>query len=148
MNLSAASAPRLDEQICFALYNASRALTARYRQLLAPLGLTYPQYLVLLVLWETRTITVSALGARLQLDSGTLSPLLQRLEKAKLIDRTRHSDDERIVQISPTMTGSALSGPAAAIPEQICAATGVDIEQIRSLQTQLTAIADHVRGLH
>jgi len=148
MTVSEASAPRLDEQICFALYSASRALTARYRELLAPLGVTYPQYLVLLVLWETGAITVSALGARLLLDSGTLSPLLQRLEKARLIDRTRRSDDERSVQISLTMAGSALSGPAAAIPEQICAATGVDVEQIRSLQNQLTAIADHVRGSH
>jgi DNA-binding MarR family transcriptional regulator len=143
-----ASAPRLDEQICFALYTASRALTARYRELLAPLGVTYPQYLVLLVLWETGTITVSALGTRLQLDSGTLSPLLQRLEKAGLIDRTRRSDDERSVQIALTSAGIALSDPAAAIPEQICAATGVDLEQIRSLQNQLTAIADHVRGSH
>jgi len=148
MTVSEASAPRLDEQICFALYSASRALTARYRELLAPLGVTYPQYLVLLVLWETGAITVSALGTRLLLDSGTLSPLLQRLEKAGLIDRTRRSDDERSVQISLTMAGSALSGPAAAIPEQICAATGVDVEQIRSLQNQLTAIADHVRGSH
>jgi len=148
MTVSEASAPRLDEQICFALYSASRALTARYRELLAPLGVTYPQYLVLLVLWETGAITVSALGARLLLDSGTLSPLLQRLEKARLIDRTRRSDDERSVQISLTMAGSALSGPAAAIPEQICAATGVDVEQIRSLQNQLTAIADHIRGSH
>lgn len=148
VSLTAASAPRLDEQICFALYSASRALTARYRELLAPLGVTYPQYLVLLVLWETGAITVSALGARLLLDSGTLSPLLQRLEKARLIDRTRRSDDERSVQISLTMAGSALSGPAAAIPEQICAATGVDVEQIRSLQNQLTAIADHIRGSH
>ena len=148
MTISEASAPRLDDQICFALYSASRALTARYRELLAPLGVTYPQYLVLLVLWETGAITVSALGARLLLDSGTLSPLLQRLEKARLIDRTRRSDDERSVQISLTMAGSALSGPAAAIPEQICAATGIDVEQIRSLQNQLTAIADHVRGSH
>ena len=148
MTVSEASAPRLDEQICFALYSASRALTARYRELLAPLGVTYPQYLVLLVLWETGAITVSALGTRLLLDSGTLSPLLQRLEKARLIDRTRRSDDERSVQISLTMAGSALSGPAAAIPEQICAATGVDVEQIRSLQNQLTAIADHIRGSH
>jgi len=148
MTVSEASAPRLDEQICFALYSASRALTARYRELLAPLGVTYPQYLVLLVLWETGAITVSALGTRLLLDSGTLSPLLQRLEKAGLIDRTRRSDDERSVQISLTMAGSALSGPAAAIPEQICAATGVDVEQIRSLQNQLTAIADHIRGSH
>lgn len=148
MTVSEASAPRLDSQICFALYSASRALTARYRELLAPLGVTYPQYLVLLVLWETGAITVSALGTRLLLDSGTLSPLLQRLEKAGLIDRTRRSDDERSVQISLTTAGSALSGPAAAIPEQICAATGVDVEQIRSLQNQLTAIADHVRGSH
>ena len=148
MTATAVSTPKLDEQICFALYSASRALTARYRDLLAPLGVTYPQYLVLLVLWETEAITVSALGARLQLDSGTLSPLLQRLEKAKLIDRTRRSDDERSVQISLTMAGSALSGPAAAIPEQICAATGVDVEKIRSLHNQLTAIADHVRGSH
>ncbi|MBG6106923.1 MarR family winged helix-turn-helix transcriptional regulator [Frigoribacterium sp. CG_9.8] len=145
MALTTTSAPRLDEQICFALYSASRALTVSYRDLLAPLGVTYPQYLVLLVLWETGSITVSDLGTRLQLHSGTLSPLLQRLEKAELITRSRRLDDERSVQISLTAAGSALSGPAAAIPEQICLATGIDLEQIRSLQKTLTAIADHVR---
>jgi hypothetical protein len=79
----------LDEQICFALYNASRALTARYRDLLAPLGVTYPQYLVMLVLWENRTATVSQLGERLHLDSGTLSPLLRRMVAADLIVKSR-----------------------------------------------------------
>ena len=120
----------------------------RYRDLLAPLGVTYPQYLVLVVLWETGSITVSDLGTRLQLHSGTLSPLLQRLEKAELITRSRRLDDERSVQISLTAAGGALSGPAAAIPEQICLATGIDLEQIRSLQKTLTAIADHVRTSH
>ncbi len=148
MTVSAATVPKLDDQICFALYSASRALTARYRELLAPLGVTYPQYLVLLVLWESDAITVTGLGERLQLDSGTLSPLLRRLESAGLVDRTRRSEDERSVRVSLTTTGRDLQILASDIPERICAATGLDLDQLRLLKGEVTTIAAHVRSSH
>lgn len=137
--------PLLDEQICFALYSASRALTSHYRRLLAPLGLTYPQYLVLLVLWESGTVTVSQLGERLHLDSGTLSPLVRRLETLGLVTRARSGDDERVVEIALTAGGDALRAQAAEIPAEVCAATGLDPEAIAALQQQITALADSVR---
>jgi MarR family transcriptional regulator, organic hydroperoxide resistance regulator len=90
---------RLDNQLCFALYAATRAITKTYRQKLGPLGLTYPQYLVLIVLWEQDGITVSQIGARLMLDSGTLTPLLKRLEGMGMVQRERSTDDERQVKI-------------------------------------------------
>jgi len=143
---TAASAPKLDEQICFALYSASRALTARYRELLAPLGITYPQYLVLLVLWESDAITVTELGHRLHLDSGTLSPLLRRLERADLVSRTRRSDDERTVEVTLSRAGDDLRMLAAGIPDAVCESTGFEVEQIASLQHQVTALAANARG--
>lgn len=136
----------LDEQICFALYNASRAVTARYRDLLAPIGITYPQYLVLLVLWETGTATVSALGARLHLDSGTLSPLLRRLESTGLVTRTRVPGDDRSVEIGLTEAGTALRERAAELPGLVCAATGLDLDDIRVLRDQVSSLAAHVRA--
>ncbi|MBI3217685.1 MAG: MarR family transcriptional regulator [Mycobacterium sp.] len=110
---------RLDEQLCFALYSASRAVTAAYRPLLDELNLTYPQYLVLLVLWEEEPCTVGHLGDRLHLDSGTLSPLLKRLESAGLVYRQRATDDERRVHISLTPAGRALEKRAACIPDRL-----------------------------
>ncbi len=148
MTVTAASAPRLDEQICFALYSASRALTARYRELLGPIGVTYPQYLVLMVLWERDAMTVSELGERLQLDSGTLSPLLRRLESAGLVIRTRRSDDERAVEVTLSPAGESLKERSTGISEQICASTGLDLEHIAELQSQVTALAAQVRGSH
>ena len=137
----------LEQQICFALYNASRALTSRYRELLEPLGLTYPQYLSMLVLWETGSATVSELGERLHLDSGTLSPLLRRLEASGLIRRERAANDERVVNVSLTETGAALKAGAAGIPEQICLSTGLPVESIVALRDQVTAVADSVRAV-
>lgn len=120
------SAPRLvklEEQLCFALYSASRALTRAYQPLLEPLGLTYPQYLVMLVLWEGEARSVSELGARLGLDSGTLTPLLKRLEEAKLVERRRDLEDERVVHISLAPAGAALQERARQIPlELVCRA--------------------------
>ncbi len=136
----------LEEQICFALYSASRALTARYRELLEPLGITYPQYLTLLVLWETDTATVSTLGERLHLDSGTLSPLLRRLEESGLITRTRQPDDERVVLVGLTDAGRALQSRAASVPEAICASTGLSLEALGALRDQVTEVAETVRA--
>lgn len=140
-----ADALRLDEQICFALYRASRSLTARYRELLAPLGVTYPQYLVLLVLWERGTSSVSAISEHLDLDSGTLSPLVRRLEKAGLVVRTRRVDDERSVEVSLTQDGYALHDLAVSLPQQICLASGIDVSELRRLTAEVRVLAEHVR---
>jgi MarR family transcriptional regulator, organic hydroperoxide resistance regulator len=143
---TAIEAPLLDQQICFALYSASRALTARYRSLLEPLGLTYPQYLVMLVLWESGATSVGGLGERVQLDSGTLSPLLRRLEGSGFVTRTRRAADERSVLVELTPTGDALRSRVAHIPASICEATGLDLPSLVALQGQVSAVAAHVRA--
>ena len=140
--------PKLDEQICFAFYSASRAITARYRELLAPLGVTYPQYLVLMVLWETDAVTVTELGERLQLDSGTLSPLLRRMEKAGLVERSRRSEDERSVQVSLTARGGGLRVLSVGMPELICDSTGLPLGELQRLTGKVTAIAANARASH
>jgi DNA-binding MarR family transcriptional regulator len=138
---------QLDEQLCFALYNASRALTRAYAPLLEPLGLTYPQYLVLLVLWEHDGVPVKAIGERLSLDSGTLTPLLKRLAQQALVERRRGEDDERIVRIHLTPEGRALRGKARKIPTELACRAGYDIAAERSvrelarLRDELTALA-------
>ncbi|WEO78677.1 MarR family transcriptional regulator [Cryobacterium sp. SO2] len=136
-----------EQQICFALYSASRSITGRYRTLLAPLGITYPQYLAMLVLWETGTSTVSQLGDRLQLDSGTLSPLLKRLESLGLVTRGRSESDERVVKIALTPAGDAMRSHAPHIAEQICASTGLPLDELVDLQNQIAALAQRVRAL-
>lgn len=135
----------IDDQICFALYSASRALTGRYREFLAPLGVTYPQYLVLLALWESEPLTVSALGERLHLDSGTVSPLLRRLTAAGLVDRRRAATDERAVEVRLTDAGRALQEQAAGIPAQVCSATGLEPSELVTLRGQIATLAEHVR---
>ncbi|HVJ90503.1 MAG TPA: MarR family transcriptional regulator [Labilithrix sp.] len=115
---------RLENQLCFALYAASRALTRAYQPLLEPLGLTYPQYLVMLVLWEGEPLSVSELGARLALDSGTLTPLLKRLVEAGLVQRRRGPDDERVVCISLTPAGEALHERALRVPLELARCAG------------------------
>jgi DNA-binding MarR family transcriptional regulator len=135
-------APRLDRQVCFALYSASRAATAVYRPVLEDLGLTYPQYLVMLVLWESEPTGVKELGLDLGLDSGTLSPLLKRLEAMGLVERRRSAEDERRVAIHLTPAGRALSIKANAIPQRLAEAAGlseVELEQLRSTLERLTA---------
>ena len=127
----------LDHQLCFALYAASLAMTKAYKPLLAPLGLTYPQYLVMLVLWEGDGITVSQLGDRLTLDSGTLTPLLKRLEALALVQRLRDVADERRVLLRLTPAGRALRAQAVAVPQAIACATACDLQQIGALATQL-----------
>lgn len=131
----------IDDQLCFALYSASRAMTAAYRPILAELNLTYPQYLVMLVLWEEEQVTVRRLGDRLHLDSGTLSPLLKRLEAGGLISRQRSREDERVVEVTLTPEGRRLSGRAECIPEQLFSATGMtarDAEGLRDAVRRLT----------
>ncbi|MGP4008868.1 MarR family winged helix-turn-helix transcriptional regulator [Streptomyces sp. 4N124] len=128
---------RLDQQICFSLNAASRAFGGLYRVLLKDLGLTYPQYLVMLVLWEHGDLPVKKLGEHLRLDSGTLSPLLKRLETAGLVRRERSARDERSVEVRLTEEGTALRERALEVPRRIGAATGFDLDEIRELRTRL-----------
>src|SRR5216110_884977 len=116
---------RLDRQICFLLYGASRAVTQLYQQLLAPLGLTYPQYLVMLVLWEEDGAAVGRLCERLYLDSGTLTPLLNRLETAKLVRKERSAVDERVVHVHLTAAGKGLKRNARGVPEALACRVGL-----------------------
>ena len=127
----------LDHQLCFALYSASLAMTKAYKPLLAPLGLTYPQYLVMLVLWEGDGVTVSQVGERLSLDSGTLTPLLKRLQALGLLQRLRDAVDERRVLLQLTPAGRALRARALAVPQAIACATTCDLQQIGQLASQL-----------
>jgi DNA-binding MarR family transcriptional regulator len=132
----------LGRQVCFALYSASRAATAVYRPMLERLGLTYPQYLVLLLLWERDRATVRELGEALELDSGTLSPLLKRLEAAGLLTRRRSADDERRVEIELTADGAALQKRAADVPQRLAEASGLshsELDQLRGTLGKLTA---------
>ena len=139
-------AARLDEQLCFALYSASRAVTAAYRPLLDELGITYPQYLVLLVLWEEQDCSVGHLGHRLHLDSGTLSPLLKRLENSGLVIRQRAADDERRVEVSLTPAGRALEARAACVPERLLTSTDASEADIAALRDVLRGLADQLNS--
>ena len=127
----------LDNQFCFALYSTNLALHKLYRQLLAPMNLTYPQYLVMLVLWEQDDVTVSDIGERLFLDSATLTPLLKRLQSAGLINRERSRQDERQVVITLSESGRALQQQAATIPQAIRCAIACDDATLSGLKQQL-----------
>lgn len=135
---------RLDHQLCFALYSASLAMTKLYKPLLEALDLTYPQYLAMLVLWETDGVTVSELGERLRLDSGTLTPLLKRLEAAGLLSRLRDVQDERRVLIRLTAAGRALKERAAGIPACVLQATQCDIAEAIALTRQVQDLRDRL----
>ncbi|MFE9649704.1 MarR family winged helix-turn-helix transcriptional regulator [Streptomyces sp. NPDC006365] len=127
----------LDQQICFSLNAASRAFGGVYRVVLKDLGLTYPQYLVMLVLWEHGELPVKKLGEHLRLDSGTLSPLLKRLEATGLVRRERSARDERSVVVGLTDEGGVLRERALAVPRRIAAATSFDLHEIRELRARL-----------
>lgn len=135
---------RLDQQLCFALYSASLAMNKVYRALLTTLRLTYPQYLVMLVLWERDALTVSEIGERLFLDSATLTPLLKRLEVAGLLDRARSTQDERQVIVTLTTEGRALKKQATSIPGNVFCATGCDVDDMVALKDQLTGLRDNL----
>ncbi|MBH9575540.1 MarR family winged helix-turn-helix transcriptional regulator [Inhella proteolytica] len=128
---------RLDRQLCFALYSGSLAMTKLYKPLLAPLGLTYPQYLVMLLLWEQDEQAVSQLGERLALDSGTLTPLLKRLEAAGLLVRSRDAADERRVLVRLTPAGRALQTKALDIPHQLACASACSLDELQALTQRL-----------
>lgn len=132
---------RLEDQLCFALYAASRSITSAYRDGLAGLGLTYPQFVTMLVLWETDDITVKALGARLHLDSGTLSPLLKRLEVLGFLTRHRATDDERRVHIRLTASGLALIGPVLSVQKDVASTLNLKDDEAVLLRTLARRLA-------
>ena len=133
---------RLDHQVCFSLHAASRAFGGVYRDALKDLGLTYPQYLVMLVLWEHGPQPVKTIGEQLRLDSGTLSPLLKRLETAGHVRRERSAEDERSVTIHLTAAGEELREEALPVPRRMLAATGLTVEELRTLQGLLGRVTD------
>lgn len=139
-----------DEMVCFSLYSAARATTQAYRTLLAPWGLTYPQYLVLAILWNEGEQSIGALGEAMQLDSGTLSPLVRRLEQAGYVSRTRRAGDERVVIVQLTESGIALRAEVAPVHARVAALAGMAddgdrrrlIAELRGLTTLLHEVAD------
>ncbi|HEY0335033.1 MAG TPA: MarR family transcriptional regulator [Stenotrophomonas sp.] len=141
---AAAELLKLDNQLCFALYSTQLAMNKLYRGLLKSLDLTYPQYLVMLVLWERDERNVSEIGERLFLDSATLTPLLKRLEAAGRVRRQRAADDERQVLVSLTEEGRALRRRAVKIPEQVFCATACDLDQMQALRSQLEDLRGHL----
>ncbi|WP_342620617.1 MarR family transcriptional regulator [Rhodoferax sp. GW822-FHT02A01] len=139
-NITSDQALMLENQLCFALYSTSLAMTKLYKPLLAKLGLTYPQYVVMLVLWEQDGLMVSEIGERLFLDSGTLTPLLKRLEASGLVTRVRDAGDERRVHIKLTAQGRALKAKAKPIPGCIAAQAQCDIPELLALNQQLKTL--------
>lgn len=134
----------LDKQFCFSLYSASLAMTKTYKPLLEKIGLTYPQYLVMLVLWQQDDVLVKQIGELLFLDSGTLTPLLKRLESADLIQRTRDAQDERQVRITLTAQGKQLKKLAKNIPAEIMCASGQSAAALMQLRDELTQLRDQL----
>lgn len=128
---------KLDQQICFPIYSLSRFITQQYQPLLAPLNLTYLQYLVMMVLWEEQQVTVKHLGERLFLDSGTLSPLLKKLEAKGFITRERRKQDERVVEIALTPVGQALKKKAQHVPEQLLCAFDANPDDLEAFKAQI-----------
>ncbi len=133
-------------QLCFAVYAAAQAFNATYKPLLEPLGLTYPQYLAMLVLWEKDGLTVSAIGERLGLDSGTLTPLLKRLESAALVSRARDPADERQVRIALTPAGRSLRQKAKSIPAKLLCASGMTLAELKGLHGALGRLGANLRA--
>ena len=134
----------LDLQLCFPLYAATRAVTRRYAELLADSGLTYPQYLVMLVLWQDSPLSVGELGERLRLDSGTLTPLLKRLEAAGHISRQRDADDERRVVVEPTEQGRSLRDAVADVPLRLLSSLDLSETEAETLRRTLGKVLDHL----
>jgi DNA-binding MarR family transcriptional regulator len=137
---------RLENQICFAVYSTAHAFNRVYKPLLDRLGLTYPQYLVMLVLWERDGVPVKDIGERLFLDSGTLTPLLKRMEVADLIKRTRSTEDERQVMIALTPHGHALKEKARAVPQAILSSSACSVGELFAMKNELVALRDKLNA--
>ncbi|GKQ54128.1 transcriptional regulator [Bradyrhizobium sp. Ce-3] len=144
---AADQALRLDNQICFAVYSTAHAFNRVYKPLLDRLRLTYPQYLVMLALWDRDDVPVKDLGERLFLDSGTLTPLLKRLEAAELIKRTRSTEDERVVLIALTPQGQALREKAKAVPQSILAASDCTVGELMAMKDEIVALRDRLNAV-
>lgn len=138
---------RLDQQLCFPLYAASRLLTRLYQPLLEPLGITYPQYIVLMILWEDSPCPVSRIGERAFLASNTLTPLLKRLEQLGFVQRQRSVEDERVVMISLTEEGRVLKEECGCIPLQLFEKIGYPAEDAPALKSQLDALLQHLNSV-
>ena len=138
---------QLDNQICFAVYSTAHAFNRVYKPLLDRLGLTYPQYLVMLVLWERDGLAVKEIGARLFLDSGTLTPLLKRLEAAEFNRRTRSTEDERQVLIALTSQGQSLREKARTVPQSILAASACSVAELSVMKNDLVALRDRLNAM-
>src|SRR5512143_839304 len=138
---------RLDNQICFAVYSAAHAFNRVYKPLLDRLGLTYPQYLVMLVLWERDGVPLKDIGEKLFLDSGTLTPLLKRLEAAQLVRRTRSTEDERQVLIALTPQGAALQEKARAVPQSILAASACSVGELAAMKNEIIRLRDRLNAV-
>ena len=138
---------RLDRQLCFALYGAAHAFTRAYKPLLTPLGLTYPQYVVMMALWEEDDLSVKALGEKVGLDSGTLSPLLKRLEQIQYVSRRRDAADERVVFITLTEEGRALKSRALDVLASIGDQLGCDLAEIESLRESLKRLKGYLEAM-
>lgn len=136
---------KLENQICFKIYSAEREITKLYRNLLEELDVTYPQYLVLLVLWEGKSATVKELGQKLFLDSGTLSPMLKRMEGNNLIERRRSIEDERTVIISLTKKGEDLKDKAQCIPSKLLENLSLDMKELKNLNQTLSTILNRIQ---
>jgi MarR family transcriptional regulator, organic hydroperoxide resistance regulator len=130
----------LDQQLCFALYSTTHAMNRLYRRLLRRLGLTYPQYLVMMILWERDGLMVSEIGERLFLDSATLTPLLKRLEAMRLLTRDRSGADERQVIVSLSKAGRALKQTATAVPEAVFCAVQCSVEEVMAIKSHLESL--------
>jgi DNA-binding MarR family transcriptional regulator len=136
----------LGNQICFAVYSTAHAFNRVYKPLLDKLGLTYPQYLVMMVLWERDGVAVKAIGEKLFLDSGTLTPLLKRLEAAELVKRTRSTEDERQVLIALTPKGQALKDQARAVPQAILSRSACSVGDLMTMKNELVALRDKLNA--
>jgi DNA-binding MarR family transcriptional regulator len=139
-----AAAISLEDRLCLALYTASRAMTARYRVALEEFGLTYPQYLVMLLLWEESSVPVGRIGERLSLESSTLSPLLKRLESGGLVTRSRDGADERLVIVGLTAKGRRLQQRTSAVTLEVCRSSGLSMDQQTALTTALRELGSQV----
>ena len=137
----------LGNQICFAVYSTAHAFNRVYKPLLDRLGLTYPQYLVMMVLWERDGVPIKEIGEKLFLDSGTLTPLLKRLEAAHLVKRTRSSEDERQVLIALTPQGHALKDKARGVPHSILAASDCSVGELVAMKDEIVALRDRLNAV-
>lgn len=144
MNTKTDNMPLLDEQLCFAIYSTSLAMSKVYRPLLARLGVTYPQYLVLMALWSQDQVTVSEIGSRVFLDSATLTPLLKRMESAGLVERVRSARDERQVIVSLTPAGRDMQKEASKIMSSVLCATQCSKEEATALKDRLVALRNNL----